>query len=56
MGGAIRGDGKGTEEGEEGDRHPPHAMSAPTIQPWLRPRHGAVAKCQFKTFSQLKTV
>ena len=35
MGGAITGDGEGTKEEKEGDRHPPHVRSPPTFQPWL---------------------
>jgi len=31
---AIMGDGKGTEDEKEGDRHLPHARSPPTFQPW----------------------
>ena len=35
-GGAIRGDGKRTEDEKEGNRHLAHARSPPTVQPWLR--------------------
>jgi len=44
MGGAITGDGEGTEEKKEGDRYSPNLGSAPTFQPfqpclhlWFRP-------------------
>ena len=36
MGEATTGDGEATEEGREGDRHPPHVRSPPTFQPLLR--------------------
>jgi len=42
VGGAIRGDGKKAEEEKEEDRHPPHARSPPTFQPWLRQRFYAL--------------
>ena len=35
MGEAIAGDGDGTEEEKEGDRHLLHVSSPPTFQPWL---------------------
>ena len=34
-GGATAGDGEVTEEGKEGDRHPPLVGSPPTFQPWF---------------------
>ena len=38
MGGAITGDGEGTEEEKERDPRSPHVRSLPTLQPWLRLR------------------